>query len=523
MTPMGGKRMTTTDEAIAALRLFKNVVLEGPPGTGKSFSVAEIAAAWPQDSLGVDASGNVADGRGAWAITFHPSTGYEEFVEGIRYNANGSPKGFELLPGVFREWVDAARRSPDKDFLILIDEVNRANVSKVLGDLLLSLESSKRLRHSEACTGLDPDHADCWLGGATTRLPYSGVVLGVPDNLYVIGTMNSSDRSIAPLDAALRRRFAFVRVEPLAGNGLKKRLRESLPGVGDEVIDRSVAALDALNSALKTALGPDSTLGHSYLFDLGDAGASSFWIEVNSGSVATGSQFQVIQDWASALLAAVLPGASIKAPGTSVNLDVIFESAHFDVRLEHPQSKPNTQFSSSGIGFGKRMKDGGVTVWTPLGLGKLRLEFVPAGGDAPSLVQRYLDRSAPGKSTAGRGCGRIDSAVRRGDLDERTVWRYSILPQLIDTVTQAFVPDLLIAGLRNVWVGENLPEAAQAKVLDGFAAFEGFLHGQLGLQIVKAGFGLTSALTIEEYSPTTPTGSAEGGANGDAPEQPAAG
>lgn len=514
--------MTTTDEAIAALRLYKNVVLEGPPGTGKSFSVAEIAGAWPQDKLGIDASGNVADGRGAWAITFHPSTGYEEFVEGIRYNAYGTPKGFELLPGIFREWVDAARKSPDRDFLVLIDEVNRANVSKVLGDLLLSLEASKRLRHSEACTGSDPNHPDCWLGGTTTRLPYSGVVLGVPDNLYVLGTMNSSDRSIAPLDSALRRRFAFVRVEPLAGDGLKGRLKEALPAVGDEVVDRSVAALDGLNSGLRNALGPDSTLGHSYLFDLGDAGSSSFWIEVNSGAVATGSQFQVIQDWATELLVAVAPGASIAAQGTSVDLKVVFEGAEYDVKLEHPQSKPNTQFSSSGIGFKRRMAGGGVTIWTPLGRGKLRLEFVSANGNAPALVQRYLDRSAPGKSTSGRGYGRIDSSERRGDLDEHTVWRYSILPQLIDTATQSFVPELLIAGMREAWVRENLPTDIQAVVLDSFAVFERFLHGQLGLQIVKAGFGLTSGLAIEHYTPITPTtGDVEDGSDGGAADEPA--
>ncbi|WP_085370724.1 McrB family protein [Leifsonia sp. NCR5] len=497
--------MTTTDEAIAALRLFKNVILEGPPGTGKSFSVAEIATEWPQGMLGADLKGNRADGRGAWAITFHPSTGYEEFVEGIRYNPSGNPKGFELMPGVFREWADAARRNPEKDFLVLIDEINRANVSKVLGDLLLCLESSKRLRHSAACTGADPDHADCWSGGATTRLPYSGIVLGVPDNLYVLGTMNSSDRSIAPLDAALRRRFAFVRVNPLAGDELKGRLESSLPAVGDEVIARSVAALDGLNSALENALGPDSTLGHSYLFDLGDAGSSSFWIEVNSGSVATGSQFQVIQEWATSLLGAVAPGESIKAPGTSVDLEVFFEESRFDVKLEHPQSKPNTQFSSSGIGFERRMKDGGVTIWTPLGLRKLRLEFVPANGDAPALVQQYLDRSAPGKSTSGRGYGRIDATERRGDRDERTVWRYSILPQLIDTVTQAFVPEILIAGLREAWVRDNLPAGVQAKVRGGFADFEQFLNRNLGLRITQAGFGLTSGLTIEEYATAAPT------------------
>ena len=147
-----------------------------------------------------------AKGNGSWAVTFHPSTSYEEFVEGIRYNPEpaypgdprSKPRGFELRPGVFRDWIDAARSDPDKDFLVLIDEVNRANVSKVLGDLLLGLEASKRLRHDLACVRTDGVHEDCWSGGATTQLPYSNKLLGVPDNLYVLGTMNSSDRSIAP-------------------------------------------------------------------------------------------------------------------------------------------------------------------------------------------------------------------------------------------------------------------------------------------------------------------------------------
>lgn len=499
--------MSTVDEALAALGVFKNVILEGPPGTGKSFSIAEIAAAWPRP-LGVDAQGLVADGSGFWAVTFHPSTGYEEFVEGIRYNSEidettSKATGFELRSGVFRHWVSTAMSQPHCDFLVLIDEINRANVSKVLGDLLLGLESSKRLRHDPACELSSEPHTSCWVGGTTTQLAYSNDLLGVPDNLYLLGTMNSSDRSIAPLDSALRRRFAFIRVAPLCGDLLKDRLKDALPAVGNEIIDRSVAALDQVNRALAAALGPDNTLGHSYLFGLGDVGASSYWIEVNSGSVASSSQFQVIQDWATALLDAVAPGASIKASGTSVDLQVEYDGQVFDVKLEHPANKPNTQFSASRVGFKAKMTAGGITVWTPLGLRRLRLDFVPGNGRTEQLVQNFLERSSDWRSdpTAPRAFGRIDTGMRRGDRDERVVWRHSILPQLIDTVTQAYAPDFLVPGLRERWLGEAIPdEHTVAVVLNSLQEFDRFLSKVLGYQIVRSGHGLSAGLVIEEIA-----------------------
>lgn len=517
--------MSTIDEAVAALGIFRNVILEGPPGTGKSFSVAEIAAAWPRD-LGSDGAGCTANGSGPWAVTFHPSTGYEEFVEGIRYNPSPSdpvdpsspPRGFELLPGVFRGWVEAAKAAPEKDFLVLLDEINRANASKVLGDLLLGLEATKRLRHDTSCIRTDGVHVTCWGGGATTRLAYSGEILGVPDNLYMLGTMNSSDRSIAPLDSALRRRFAFVRVRPLSGDDLRTRLGSALPTVGTEVIDRSVSALDSLNTALTVALGPDTALGHSYLFELGDAGASSYWIELNAGSVASSSQFQVIQDWATELLRSVAPGASIKASGTSVDLEVIFGGETYEVKLEHPTSKPNTQFSASGIGFKSRMGGGGVTVWTPIGLRRLKLEFVPTGSDHAAVVQSFMNRSPGWRSddSSGRAYGRIDSALRQGDADERTVWRYSILPQLIDTVTQAYAPDLLIPALRENSLRDAIADdEARADALRALEEFDGFLRGQLQLDILQTGHGLTAGLVVEEWVPA-PAATPE--PEGDSPE-----
>jgi 5-methylcytosine-specific restriction endonuclease McrBC GTP-binding regulatory subunit McrB len=325
--------VTATDEAIAALQVFKNVILEGPPGTGKSYSIAAIVSAWPR-LIGTNDSGEPAEGNGSWAVTFHPSTSYEEFVEGIRYNPyrsdptdpDSKARGFELRSGVFRSWIAAARAEPNRDFLVLIDEINRANVSKVLGDLLLGLEASKRLQHDPTCTRTDKTHEGCWSGGVTTQLPYSNDLLGVPDNLYLLGTMNSSDRSIAPLDAALRRRFAFIPVSPLSGDELKSRLTAVLAGVGSEVIERSVDALDSLNEAMSGALGPNSMLGHSYLFELGSAlGAPHYWMEVDGAAVATGTQLQVTKEWANRLLVSAGSSKNLDAKGSSVNLTVRYD------------------------------------------------------------------------------------------------------------------------------------------------------------------------------------------------------
>lgn len=502
-----------TTEAITALSVFKNVVLEGPPGTGKSHAVADIAEAWPR-TLG-------GDGNGKWAITFHPSTSYEEFVEGIRYNANPGPSngvaaGFMLMPGVFRAWVSAARAEPAKDFLVLIDEINRANVSKVLGDLLLLLESSKRLQHNASCQEESGSHDECWSGGATSQLPYSNDEFGVPDNLYVLGTMNSSDRSIAPLDAALRRRFSFVRVNPLGGSELAARLTAALPGVGREVIGRSVKHLGHLNVALRAALGPDSELGHSYLFQLGTApGVTQYWMETRPTTSAGGEATQVqlpFKEWVSRLMVAAEATRTVDDLGSldkAVPIEVEYSGDSFSrVKIERPGGTGNFRVSALEEADGRRLPlasmNDGVLTWTPVGACKLRLEYAPLGDDRDNTLATLSARSTwsqrSKKNDTGRWAGTAWSyGVARGESDERTVWRYSILPQLMDTVAQAYVPDLLVTELRQPWVADNLPGNVGTAVLDAMAAFELFLNGHLRLKIVKVGHGLTSSLAVEEY------------------------
>jgi hypothetical protein len=509
--------MTTTTEAVTALQIFKNVILEGPPGTGKTFSVRSIADAWP-GLLFTDAADERADGSDSWCVTFHPSTSYEEFVEGIRYNPNradpdddSSPRiGFELRPGVFRGWVDAARAEPERDFLVLIDEINRANVSKVLGDLLLGLEASKRLTHDRTCTRTDGQHVECW-SGTTTQLPYSNELLGVPDNLYVLGTMNSSDRSIAPLDSALRRRFAFVRVPPLSGNELKTRLTEATTDVGTEVIERSVNALDHLNAAIGSALGVNSMLGHSYLFGLAPAaGADCLWMEVDHVAVDTGSQLQTSKDWANQLLSAAGSSTQLTSKGKSQMLRVHFGGTAYRVRLEYPNNG-NVRFSG-GAPFSSMHN--GVTLWRPIGTNEVTLEYVQASGATEAAksaarkaaVAAYEAKSDWKRKSTTRSFGRFRSTTgESADAREKAIWTYAIIPQLLETVTQAFALDFLTPGSRQAWLGANLTTAVAEQVGKELAAFDDFLHSHLGLQITLAGQGLSSGLVVETYQqPPTP-------------------
>ena len=187
------------------------------------------------------------------AMTFHPSTTYEEFVDGLRYS--DQEQRFVRRDGFLLSAVKRAREadSGEKDFLLVIDEINRANIPKVLGDVLVCMESSKRTR---------PDGS----GGMRVTLPYSGEEFSMPDNLYLLGTMNTSDRSIAPMDSALRRRFGFLRLDPLPLDALREAIREADGDEALERVDESVVALAELNSVLGSCLGPEAVIGHSYLF-----------------------------------------------------------------------------------------------------------------------------------------------------------------------------------------------------------------------------------------------------------------
>ena len=224
------------DAALAGLARRRNLLLQGPPGTGKTFLARRLA--WLL--LGAQDESRLE------LVQFHPSYGYEDFMLGFRPDARGR---FHLVPGVLPLLCQRAAADSDRPYFLLIDEVNRGNVPRIFGELLLLLEADKR----------GPAHA--------LRLPYAppeAPRFFVPDNLHVIGTLNLADRSLSPLDYALRRRFAFVELGPQFGAPLQQFL--AARQVPSALIEQLCTRLGALNQTIADdpELGPDFEIGHSY-------------------------------------------------------------------------------------------------------------------------------------------------------------------------------------------------------------------------------------------------------------------
>lgn len=226
----------TLEQAIDLLKTKKNLVLQGPPGTGKT---------WLAKRLGYALIGEKDTSR-LMAVQFQPSLSYEDFVRG--YRPNGTT-GLQLVDGAFLEAVAAARAEPGRPYVLVIEEINRGNPAQIFGELLTLLEADKR-SESEAL-----------------RLAYPRTLterVHVPSNLHVVGTMNLADRSLALVDLALRRRFAFVNLNPNFGAAWQHYCQAR--GAPDELLRAIGQAIVALNEAITAdqSLGAQFSVGHSF-------------------------------------------------------------------------------------------------------------------------------------------------------------------------------------------------------------------------------------------------------------------
>ncbi len=217
----------------------KNLILQGPPGTGKTWLAKRLAKA-------LIGQKNVTDEQ-LRVVQFHPALSYEDFVRGYRPSGDGR---LALIDGLFLQVVQAAIAQPDVEHVLIIEEINRGNPAQVLGEMLTLLECSKRSR-AEAM-----------------ELAYSksrGEKVYVPENVYVIGTMNVADRSLALVDLALRRRFAFVNLVPSLNTAWQQWCSDK--GMDTATLKHIQTRMAALNQeiAADRALGAQFQIGHSYL------------------------------------------------------------------------------------------------------------------------------------------------------------------------------------------------------------------------------------------------------------------
>ncbi len=211
------------DTVVSCLEDKMCIILQGPPGVGKTFMAKRLA---------FSIMGEKDESR-VQTVQFHQSYGYEEFMIGLRPKKDGD--GFELGDGAFVEFCDKAREYPEKEYYLIIDEINRGNISRIFGESMMLIEASHR--NEEIC------------------LMYGGRMFSVPGNVYIIGTMNTADRSLAIMDYALRRRFAFIDVTPRFELVESPAMRDLIPAI--------MKINDAISK--EASLGDGFLIGHSYL------------------------------------------------------------------------------------------------------------------------------------------------------------------------------------------------------------------------------------------------------------------
>ena len=220
---------TRYENLVAVLRNKKNIILQGAPGVGKTFAAKRLAYSMMGEK----------DESRIEFVQFHQNYSYEDFMMGYKPVEDG----FELKYGIFYRFCQKAANQPDKDYFFIIDEINRGNMSKIFGELLMLIERDYR--------------------GTKATLAYNGLTFSVPRNIYIIGMMNTADRSLAMIDYALRRRFSFFEVEPgFDSDGFIQYQN----GLNNETLNELVARVKDLNKeiSLDKSLGKGFCIGHSY-------------------------------------------------------------------------------------------------------------------------------------------------------------------------------------------------------------------------------------------------------------------
>lgn len=217
------------ENLVGVLRNKKNIILQGAPGVGKTFAARRLA--WSM-------LGEKDDSRIEF-VQFHQNYSYEDFMMGYKPVEDG----FELKYGIFYRFCQRAANQPDKDFFFIIDEINRGNMSKIFGELLMLIERDYR--------------------GTKATLAYNGLSFSVPKNLYIIGMMNTADRSLAMIDYALRRRFSFFEMEPGFDSEGFIQYQNSL---NNDTLNELISKIKDLNEeiARDKSLGRGFCIGHSY-------------------------------------------------------------------------------------------------------------------------------------------------------------------------------------------------------------------------------------------------------------------
>ncbi|MCQ3811834.1 MAG: AAA family ATPase [Acidimicrobiia bacterium] len=226
------------EEILERWQVKKNLILQGPPGTGKTWLAKKLAFAL----IGSRSRSRVRP------LQFHPNLSYEDFVRGWRPSGDTAGR-LKLIDGPFLAAVEDAGKESARDFVVVIEEINRGNPAQIFGEMLTLLEADKR-NPDEALALSYPRHSD--------------ERVHIPDNLYVVGTMNVADRSLALVDLALRRRFAFVDLEPIFGDSWRRWVSEQC-GLDAEFLTDIARRLTTLNQEISNdnLLGPHFQVGHS--------------------------------------------------------------------------------------------------------------------------------------------------------------------------------------------------------------------------------------------------------------------